>query len=261
MADENTLILGRKNTAVAKKLRGYDPDTALRICELVASGKTMREVVAMDDMPSQATLYRWLVAYPKFHDAFEQARELSAQSFEDEALDMARTLKGKNDFTGTKVRAYEVAMGQLRWSAARRDPKRYGQRPDAGGGMNIQINTSLNLDAAANAAGNMVTVEGKVLPSTPETDASASIYSFTAEPIPVEAEEIPAERDPAVDDGAAEPAEPTGSPFDVGTKADRAFKAKIGRPRGTRKGHKTPAQTRATIGAYARRKKNAESKE
>lgn len=123
----------------------YDPALALRICEVIASGRTVTELVKMDGMPSRPTLYRWLTLYPRFFEAFERARELSAQSFEDEAIDMARSLTGPNDFTGTKVRAYDVAMGQLRWSAARRDPQRYGQKQLGPQAMQVQIVTTLNL--------------------------------------------------------------------------------------------------------------------
>lgn len=123
----------------------YDPEIALRIAEEIAAGKTLVEVAALDGIPSRTTIYRWLAVYPKFFDAYERAREVSAQSFEDEALQMARDLAGTNDFTGTKVQAYNIAMQQLRWSAARRDKARYGQQTQVTSVVPIQINTTLNL--------------------------------------------------------------------------------------------------------------------
>lgn len=132
--------------AVDKKLAvKYSPEIALAICEAIASGDTLSDLVKKDIMPSRNTIYRWLTVYPKFFAAFERAREIAAQSFEDEAIDMARILKGANDFTGTKVQAYNIAMQQLRWSAARRDPKRYGASVGGSAGVSIQINTTLNL--------------------------------------------------------------------------------------------------------------------
>jgi hypothetical protein len=152
--------------AIDKKLRvTYKPEIALRICEEVAGGATIVEIEATDGMPSRSTIYRWLAVYPKFFDAYERAREVSAQSFEDEALMMARTLKNANDFTGVKVQAYNIAMQQLRWSASRRDKARYGQQIQGATTVPIQINTTLNLAQ-----------DGQPQP----TDTQSSIYTVEA---------------------------------------------------------------------------------
>src|SRR5882672_3647074 len=120
----------------------YSPELALRICEEIASGLTITDIAAMDGMPTRQTIYRWIAVYPKFYDAFERAREVSAQSLEEEALTMARILKDANNFTGTKVQAYNIAMQQLRWSASRRDKARYGQQQVGTTMVPIQINTT-----------------------------------------------------------------------------------------------------------------------
>jgi hypothetical protein len=144
---------------------GYDHDVALAICELVAGGKTLRNISKRGGFPSRSTIYAWLVLNPKFYDAYERAKELSAQHFEEEALDMSRELREANDFSGTKVQAYNVAMGQLRWSAARRDKTRYGQQIQGQTTVPIQINTTLNLGQ-----------EGQ----GPATSDSVSIYTVEA---------------------------------------------------------------------------------
>src|SRR5690606_10820551 len=106
----------------SKHLAAPDVDRLLKVFEQIAEGKTLIEVLKQPGTPTRTTFYRWVELYPEVKKAYDAARELSAQSFEDEALDLARKLSGENDFTGTKVRALEVAMGQLRWSATRRDP-------------------------------------------------------------------------------------------------------------------------------------------
>lgn len=139
--DETEVVVEKK----AKTPVQYSYEVAEGILIAIAEGKTLTAIVKLPGMPARNTIYKWLTLYPKFSDAFERAKTVSAQSFEDEALTIARNLAGPNDYTGTKVSALNYAMQQLRWSAARRDPDRYGQRADATAAIPITINTTLNL--------------------------------------------------------------------------------------------------------------------
>lgn len=219
----------------------YTPDIALKICEMIADGMTMVEICEKDDMPARKTVYQWLTRYPKFFDAYERAKELSAQSLEEEALMMARTLKGANDFTGTKVQAYNIAMGQLRWSAARRDKTRYGQStPSVSTTIPIVINTSLNLGQ-----------DGQ-----PPTAAEESIYTIRTEvttsqlqdpdePTTIEGEYT----EEGIEDEAANDDNAFGVPDKVAPSG--LGKRNVGRPKGTRKGHKSARATASTARNYA----------
>lgn len=206
----------------------YDPDTAYRLMEQIASGQTIVTALKEPGMPSRATFYRWISAYPELNKAYEAARELSAQSFEEAALELANELiVRENEFTGVMVRRYEVAMAQLRWSAARRDPKRYGQKQEASLIVPIQINTSLNLNedglgvtAEAMSPDQAYHIEAVVNQPAPIADLAAIAYDVPEE-VPVSA--IPGK--------------------------------KIGRPVGSFKGHKTASQIRATLASRARKKK------
>lgn len=211
---------------------GYDGEVAMKVMEAIAEGKTLVEVSKMQGMPSRATIYRWLAAYPDLAKAYEVAREISAQSFEEEALDMARTLKGDNDFTGVKVRMYEAAMGQFRWSAARRDPKRYGAKTEAALVVPIQINTTLDMGSGS----------GDRMPVT--SDAGDNIYSITAS---VEGPDDIAEM---VDEAFNLPEDP---------KHTLPLKP-MGRPTIASKKHKTARGISATITAHSQRGKTRPKK-
>lgn len=222
----------------------YSPEVALLICERLAEGLSLVQICEMDDMPSRNTVYKWLSVYPKFFDAYERAREISAQSLEDEAIDMARKLTEQNDFTGTKVQAYNIAMQQLRWSAAHRDRNRYGERAANTTIVPVQINTTLNLGQDG----------------VPATDNAKSIYSIEYEvkvPDPAREPEPSAET-PALDllpSGNDNPALPFGLP-ETETN-DLHPKSKGGRPKGTHKGipgrRKSAAATKATATKYAKK--------
>lgn len=204
------------------KRHEYSDLHALKICEQIASGKTLKELCEQDDMPSIVTVYKWLSLYTPFFDAFHRAKEISALSLEEEALTMARELRDPNDFTGVKVQAYNIAMQQLRWSASRRNPNQYGQRAlDAGGKIAITINTSLN-----------VAQDGR-----PPTDDQKSIYTIEFNPEATEPE-TEFEAEPAFEalDAVTEDVDNGDEAFGVPKTVDHEFKRKGGRPKGTFKG-------------------------
>lgn len=163
----------------------FSYEIAEAILVAIAEGKTLKTVSETPGMPSRNTVYKWLTQYPKFFDAYERAKEVSAQSLEDEALTIARNLAGTNDYTGVKVTALNYAMQQLRWSAARRDPARYGQKAETSTTVPIQINTTLNLGqdgqpAATDSQHSVYTIEAVVearpqMPDAPDTDDPPTI--------------------------------------------------------------------------------------
>ena len=246
-----TLTIGDENTVPAvskgKTPVQYSFEVAEALLIAVAEGKTLTEIAKQPDMPSRKTIYKWLTQYPKFFDAYERAKEVSAQSLEDEALTIARNLQGSNDYSGVKVTALNYAMQQLRWSAARRDPARYGQKAEAVTTIPIQINTSLNLGQ-----------EGQ----PPASDNHQSVYHVEAvvEVRPTDADTSDADDDPLTLEGELAPdadADETGvfeAPAEQTT--DLKQRGKPGRPVGSRQGpHKSPRRAAATATRYANKKK------
>jgi len=131
---------------LAPNVSAYDREAVtLEVCERLVAGDTINKIFAdRDDLPNKVTFLRWLWDDETLRAAYRAARELSAYIMEDEALDLAREIKNKPD-TGTKVRAFEVALNQLRWSASRRNPREYGDRTGTNIVVPIQINTPLDL--------------------------------------------------------------------------------------------------------------------
>lgn len=161
----------------SRDLTRYDPDLALQICERVAEGETLKSICIPKGMPARQTFNRWVVNNSTLDRAYRAARALSAHSIEEEALDMARAIRDMRDAKAQEVRAYEVAMNQMRWSAARRNPAEFSDRASIKLTVPVQINTSIDLADDASAMGNpndpgtyTITatveheVEGKALP-------------------------------------------------------------------------------------------------
>lgn len=128
----------------------YTPDLGLQICELIAEGETLKDICEQEGMPTRQTVHRWVIAFPEFGRAYAAARELSAYSMEEEALMTGRnTVRLAGQMTSQQVRAAEVHMNQLRWSAARRNAKVYSERAAVQVTVPIQINTTLDMGGAA----------------------------------------------------------------------------------------------------------------
>lgn len=125
----------------------YSHEVASVICERIAGGETLRSICGDDGMPSAVSFRRWALARKELFEELQAARQLKADTLFDEALDMGREL-AKEPGTSQRVRAYDVAMSQLRWSAGKLDPQRYSDRSQMSFVVPIQIITSLDLGQA-----------------------------------------------------------------------------------------------------------------
>lgn len=149
--DDNKPGAPTKYIGQHRQMQPYMKDIAIQFLDLVAEGKTVKEIAELPNMPTRQTLYRWLSLYSDFNSAYFAAKELSAMALEEEALEIARDLAKPNEYTGTRITALKEAMVQFRWSAARRDPKRYGgAAPQTNVTVPIQINTNLDLNKEGN---------------------------------------------------------------------------------------------------------------
>lgn len=123
----------------------YEPEIALQIVERVAQGETLRTICAKGSgFPHPVTFKRWVVNNPDLARALDAARKISAQSLEEEALDAAREIK-RAQRDGTQVRAVDILLQQLRWSAERRDPAQFGTKAPVSIRVPISIHTTLDM--------------------------------------------------------------------------------------------------------------------
>ena len=107
---------------MAGRPNGYSPEIADRICEAVIAGQTIREICAEKWAPAWETIRRWLGQFPAFQAQYARAREISAESFEAEIIEEARNA------TPETAAADRLRVDTLKWIAARRAPKVYGDK-------------------------------------------------------------------------------------------------------------------------------------
>lgn len=98
----------------------YTPELADAICEQLSDGEPLAAICAGEEMPSRATVYRWLAANAVFRDMYARAREEQADTLADDILAIADT---EPDAAKARVR-----VDARKWVASKLLPKKYGDK-------------------------------------------------------------------------------------------------------------------------------------
>ncbi len=150
----------------------YSPELAAKICEMLSTGITLREVCRQSDMPTEAAVRLWaLEDRSGFAAQYTRARELGYLAMADEIVDIADD--GLNDWMERRrengepeqtlnhehISRSKLRFDARRWLLSKCLPKIYGDRlehvgPDGGP---IQVSVSRFTGAEP------VTIEGSVV--------------------------------------------------------------------------------------------------
>ena len=136
----------------------YTEETAARICEEIAAGRSVASICKDEDMPAASTVFLWLAKNPEFSERYTRAREAQADALFDEALNIADTpadgVKIKVLPSGSVEKTYgdmiehrRLQVDTRKWAAARLAPKKYGDRLDMNVTGSLQTVSDENLDA------------------------------------------------------------------------------------------------------------------
>jgi hypothetical protein len=114
----------------------YTPQLASRICERLSGGESLRAICGEEAMPDKATVLRWLPKHEEFRDQYARARELQAEHWAEEILEIADdgAKDSYQDSDGNERVDHEVvARSRLRvdsrkWLMSKLAPKKYGDR-------------------------------------------------------------------------------------------------------------------------------------
>ena len=103
----------------------YTTELAAKFCAHIAEGsRSIRAVCALKGMPSKATVFRWMRDHAEFKTMYELAKDEQADTFVDEAVEIADKCKAdKDSIQKAKLQIYarlEVAQ--------KMKPKKYGNR-------------------------------------------------------------------------------------------------------------------------------------
>lgn len=91
------------------------------ICEMVAEGHTIRQIAA-HFKTSPGRIIAWATLTPELTEQYARARESAADMFETEIIEAALSVSPET------AAADRVKIDAMKWVAARRAPKKYGDR-------------------------------------------------------------------------------------------------------------------------------------
>jgi hypothetical protein len=115
----------------------FTQELAALICSRMADGESLRSICRDEEMPSTATVFRWLAADVPFRDQYTRAMDSRADAFAEEILQIADDDSDdevRDPETGnTRMNTEFVARSRLKvdtrkWLMARMAPKRYGDK-------------------------------------------------------------------------------------------------------------------------------------
>jgi|SRR5450631_1318421 len=124
-----------KSTASKGRPSKFTAALAVRICERLATGETLRAICRDDDMPAAPTVCLWALTEP-FAEQYARAREIGYTLMADEIIDIADESRGDTykDSNGA-IRTDQEVVGRARlrvdtrkWLLSKCLPKIYGDK-------------------------------------------------------------------------------------------------------------------------------------
>lgn len=110
------------------------------ICERIADGHSLRTICLAPEMPSRATIFRWLAADEAFRDQYTRACEVRHEELFDQMLEIADTpqagTKSVSKATGLEITEADMIehrrlqVETRKWALAKMAPKKYGDKID-----------------------------------------------------------------------------------------------------------------------------------
>ena len=113
MATKKTTASDAPKPSIAEKVR--------KVCEMVVEGQTVRQIADYFSVSPGTVLY-WIESKPEYAEQYARARASAADMFENDIIEAAQAV------TPETAAADRVKIDALKWVAARRAPKRYGDK-------------------------------------------------------------------------------------------------------------------------------------
>jgi hypothetical protein len=134
----------------------YTEEMAGKICERIADGESLKAICEDAEMPSKATVFKWLAENTAFSDQYARAREVQADALFDDILSIADD--GRNDWmekmsadggnmgwqeNGEALRRSQLRIDARKWMAGKLRPKKYSEKLQVEGSMTHEAGDSI----------------------------------------------------------------------------------------------------------------------
>ena len=101
----------------------YTQALAIKICERIATGESVRSIAKTKGMPDAATIHRWVLDNDEFCKQYEVAKQIGAEIEAEEIEEIARDEK-------LEVPRAKLIADVKKWNLSKKLPKRFGDKVD-----------------------------------------------------------------------------------------------------------------------------------
>lgn len=121
----------------------YNLKTAEKLCEYIANGKSLKKACEQKEMPSPATVFKWMRENPEFLKLYEKSTTERTEALAEELLDIVddgrndymedQYMKGKTpgyQLNGENIQRSRLRADTRKWLMAKMKPKKYGEKLD-----------------------------------------------------------------------------------------------------------------------------------
>lgn len=128
----------------------YTEEIADAICARIAEGESVRAICKSDESPAMSTIFKWLRDNPSFSEQYARAKEIQAEAFSDELLDIADD--GVNDFVEIQkkngavvlcdqenIQRSKLRVDTRKWLMSKFAPKKYGDKLAIDGNLAVGV--------------------------------------------------------------------------------------------------------------------------
>lgn len=123
----------------------YTEELANTICARIAGGESLIAICRTEGMPVRDTVHRWVLENPVFSDKYAQARDMQAEFYAEEIIEIAddSSQDMTEDANGNERVDYDhIARSRLRvdarkWYASKVAPKKWGDKIQHGGAEDL----------------------------------------------------------------------------------------------------------------------------
>jgi transposase-like protein len=126
----------------------YSPELADAICELIASGESIRTICKAENMPAMSSIFKWLREHKDFSEQYARAKEEQAERLADELVEIADDIS--NDVSGelempngVAVQRAKLRVDTRKWILSKLLAKKYGDKLDLNHAGEIGIKSIL----------------------------------------------------------------------------------------------------------------------
>ena len=119
----------------------YSEELAIEICDALANSHFGVRYLCRhkDNWPSEASVYRWLNAYPSFRERYTRARQDQSDALvsdimeiaSNEERDLVQNVDGTWHSNSSAIQRDRLKIDSIKWIACKLVPKVYGERKES----------------------------------------------------------------------------------------------------------------------------------